>query len=316
MAIITPPPPPPPLPAIATGFVRKLYRILDQENAAVISWDADGASFLVRDEAALETLVLPRYFRGRLSAFRQQLREHGFTLEPAERGQERYRHEFFRRGCPDSLRLITHSPLPRRRPSRKKKRKPTTIAAAAALTPAGASPKKQQNNRGAHRVTPYPESEMKHATIEDPAALAANPLFAEDDESLRGFVQGLAVESLTVRCMETDEPMRGAETKETPLSDEMMDTLLTLLNNSLSTDRRDGNIDAGLGEHSIPPTISTLLASGTSNNSTSSNGNIFSEGRAPVELPTLPLGITETHQFSDDTINCLMHWASASDTYR
>ncbi|RLN36590.1 hypothetical protein BBJ28_00013735 [Nothophytophthora sp. Chile5] len=312
MAIITPPPPP--LPAIATGFVRKLYRILDQESAAVISWDADGASFLVRDEATLETRVLPRYFRGRLSAFRQQLREHGFTLELAERGQERYRHEFFRRGCPDSLQLITHSPLPRRRPSRKKKRKPTTIAAAA-LTPAGASPK-QQSNRGAHRVTPYPESEMKHATIEDPAALAANPLFAEDDESLRGFVQGLAVESLTVRCLETDDPMRGAEKKETPLSDEMMDTLLTLLNNSLSTDRRDGDIDAGVADHSIPPTVSALLASGTSNNSSSSNGNIFAEGRAPVELPTLPPGIMETHQFSDDTINCLMHWASASDTYR
>ncbi|RLN55267.1 hypothetical protein BBJ29_008408 [Phytophthora kernoviae] len=176
------------LPAIATGFVRKLYRILDQESAAVIAWDVDGASFIIHDGDALETGVLPRYFRGRLSAFYQQLREHEFSLELMEQGQERYRHQFFRRGCPDELSQITHSPLPRKRGPRKKKRKQTATAMAAAATVDSKQAVKGGPNRGTHRVTPYPvqhesESQLKHAVIEDHAALAANPLFA-DDESL------------------------------------------------------------------------------------------------------------------------------------
>jgi len=50
----------PALPAIATGFVRKLYRILDHESAAVIAWDTDGASFVLRDQFAADERLASR----------------------------------------------------------------------------------------------------------------------------------------------------------------------------------------------------------------------------------------------------------------
>ncbi|KAE8989197.1 hypothetical protein PF006_g18830, partial [Phytophthora fragariae] len=87
---------------IPTGFVRKLYRILDHESAAIISWDADGASFSVHDSAALDAQILPRYFRGRLCAFRQQLLDHGFARCDCEEDdvREEYRHPDFLKGQP------------------------------------------------------------------------------------------------------------------------------------------------------------------------------------------------------------------------
>lgn len=118
---------------IATGFVRKLYRILDLESDAVISWDTSGASFSIHDAAALNERVLPRYFRGRLCAFRQQLTDHGF--EPLEceddDPRESYCHPHFARGRPAQLSLIERVPKPKR--SRK-----ANVAAKASL--AGSQP--------------------------------------------------------------------------------------------------------------------------------------------------------------------------------
>ncbi|TYZ68390.1 hypothetical protein PybrP1_006684, partial [[Pythium] brassicae (nom. inval.)] len=102
---------------IATGFVRKLYRILDLESDAVISWDASGASFSIHDAAALNERVLPRYFRGRLCAFRQQLTDHGFEPLECEDNdpRESYRHPHFARGRPAQLSLIERVPKPKRK---------------------------------------------------------------------------------------------------------------------------------------------------------------------------------------------------------
>jgi hypothetical protein len=292
----------PALPAIATGFVRKLYRILDHESAAVIAWDTDGASFVLRDADALETNVLPRYFRGRLDAFRQQLKEHSFVSAPAAQGQERYSHPFFRRGCTERLNQITHSPLPRKRPPRKKKRKQLEPAATAVSD--AKVVKSSATSRGVHRVTPYPTvlPEFKHAVIDDPAALAANPLFAEE-ESLGGFVHGLTIERLAMRPVDPSAPLAD---KEEPMSEDVMEALLSLLSTSLSTDGRDVAGPAASG--------SATAAAASVANSTSSTGNIFAEGRPPVVLPPLPPGIVENGQFSDDTLNNLMRWVSANGT--
>lgn len=102
---------------IATGFVRKLYRILDQESDAIVSWDADGASFSIHDSDKLNELVLPRYFRGRLSAFRQQLVDHGFQQVECEDNESRevYRHADFLRGCPGRLSKIVRAPKPKKK---------------------------------------------------------------------------------------------------------------------------------------------------------------------------------------------------------
>lgn len=298
----------PALPAIATGFVRKLYRILDQESAAVIVWDTDGTSFVMLDNDALETQVLPRYFRGRLSAFRQQLKEHSFVSVPAEQGQERYRHQFFRRGCPEELNQIAHTPLPRKRPPRKKKRKQPESTAVAAAATSDVKIVKSSSNRGVHRVKPYPvqnepEPEFKHATV-DSLSLAGNPLFAEDD-SLNGFIHGLAVENLSMRPVDPTAPLTDglAPAKEDPMSEDTMEALLTLLSTSLSTDGREQTTGA----------VATS-AGGVNSTSSTCNNNIFADGRPPVVLPQLPPGIVENGQFSDDTLNNLMHWVSANGT--
>ncbi|EGZ20204.1 hypothetical protein PHYSODRAFT_493012 [Phytophthora sojae] len=267
----------PALPAIATGFVRKLYRILDHESAAVIAWDADGASFAVLDPDALETNVLPRYFRGRLSAFQQQLKEHSFSSEPAVQGQERYRHPLFRRGCPEMLNQITHTPLPRKRPPRRKKRKQAETDAPSAATTSELKVVKSSADRGVHRLAPRPEPEpqYKHATV-DSAVLAGNPLFAEDESSLSGFVPGLTVDSLAVQPVELTTPLVNG-LKEEAMPDDVMEALMPLLSTSLT------------GSH-----------------------NIFAEGRPTVVLPPLPPGIVENGQFSNDTLDNLMRWASAN----
>ncbi|ETI52055.1 hypothetical protein F442_04781 [Phytophthora nicotianae P10297] len=301
---------PPALPAIATSFVRKLYRILDQESAAVIAWDADGASFVMLDNDALETQVLPRYFRGRLSAFRQQLQEHSFVSASTEQGQERYRHQFFRRGCPEELNQITHTPLPRKRPPRKKKRKQPESTAVATEPTSDAKIAKNRASRGAHRVTPYPvhqepEPEFKHAVV-DPASLAGNPLFG-GDASLSNFVQGLAVDGLSVRPLDAT-----ALPKDEPMSEDVMEALLSLLSTSLSTDGREASTAAMGATLAVNPTV-TSATNTNSTSSTCSSNNIFAEGRPPVVLPPLPPGIVETGQFSDETLNNLMNWVSAKE---
>uniref|UniRef100_K3WPE6 HSF-type DNA-binding domain-containing protein n=1 Tax=Globisporangium ultimum (strain ATCC 200006 / CBS 805.95 / DAOM BR144) TaxID=431595 RepID=K3WPE6_GLOUD len=102
---------------IATGFVRKLYRILDLESDAIISWDPTGRSFSIHDAEQLNERVLPRYFRGRLCAFRQQLVDHGFEQLECEDNETRevYRHDHFLQGCPGQLSLIKRVPKPKRK---------------------------------------------------------------------------------------------------------------------------------------------------------------------------------------------------------
>ncbi|KAK1930127.1 Transcription factor SKN7 [Phytophthora citrophthora] len=282
----------PALPAIATSFVRKLYRILDQESASVIAWDTEGSSFVMLDNDALETQVLPRYFRGRLNAFRQQLKEHSFVAVSMEDGKEQYSHPFFRRGCPEELNQITHTPLPRKRAPRKKKRKQPESTDASEVKIVKSISKKS------HRVPvrSEPEPEFKHAAV-DPATLAANPLFAQEDDSLSGF---LTASNMPV---EPTGPLLDSmmQLKDEQMSADVMEALLALLSTSLSTEGRTEVI---------------LTAPTTNANSTSSTGshNIFAEGRPPVVLPPLPPGIVENGQFSEDTMNNLMHWVSANAT--
>ncbi|DBA03556.1 TPA: hypothetical protein N0F65_011457 [Lagenidium giganteum] len=114
-------------PGIATGFVRKLYRILDHESAEIVAWDASGASFSIHDSDKLNDTILPRYFRGRLCAFRQQLIDHGFEQVECEDNENRecYRHENFLRRCPERLSLIVRNPKPKRKGGATMVAKPT-----------------------------------------------------------------------------------------------------------------------------------------------------------------------------------------------
>ncbi|KAE9033165.1 hypothetical protein PR003_g9109 [Phytophthora rubi] len=184
---------------IPTGFVRKLYRILDHESAAIISWDADGASFSVHDSAALDAQILPRYFRGRLCAFRQQLLDHGFARCDCEEDdvREEYRHPDFLKGQPGRLSKIERKP---------KRNQRKNVSAPPVETPKRISlkvtlnvpPRKRRQEQEQQGIV-QPNKRLKPAEFQSPpqqipANKAKNPLFSDDPEpgamSLANFVEG------------------------------------------------------------------------------------------------------------------------------
>lgn len=112
--------------SIATAFTRKLYRMLDIEDPAVIGWDVSGLSFSIRDEEQLDENVLPRYYRGRVDVFRQHLSEHGFQrtlVTGGSRQIETFTHQHFIRGEPNRLSQIVRVPTNKRRRSRMGKKR-------------------------------------------------------------------------------------------------------------------------------------------------------------------------------------------------
>lgn len=288
------------LPAIATGFVRKLYRILDQESAAIVAWDDSGASFAILDGDRLEQQVLPRYFRGRLFAFRQQLREHGFQRVAAADGPESYFHEAFRRGCPDRLSAITRTPQPRKRPSRRKAKptdklntspKGSSVGAAAVVMP-------YRTAKASHRASPYPVSGDKvHGEHAAPIDVTNNPLFATDEGgALASYLAPMSIDgakhSLDFAVVPDNcNPLSDAAGEK--LSDEAMRKLMSLLGDSWSTDEMNAN---------------------NAHQSKRSEKNIFESSESgPVVLPP-PVAeappVLESHQFSSDTMDLMMHWLS------
>ncbi|KAG2768645.1 hypothetical protein PC129_g18387 [Phytophthora cactorum] len=194
---------------IPTGFVRKLYRILDHESAAIISWDEGGASFSIHDSAALDAQILPRYFRGRLCAFRQQLVDHGFTRGDCEEDdtREEYRHPDFLKGQPGRLSKIERKPKRNAKAARKSNGEMQTKTVSTLVE----TPKRQislkvtlnvrpregrKRDRIETAVSEIPKR-FKPSTVQTQpiiAKKAKNPLFSDDPEpgilSLAKFVEG------------------------------------------------------------------------------------------------------------------------------
>jgi hypothetical protein len=172
------------LPPIASGFVRKLYSILNGRHAAIIDWNEWGTAFSVFDIELLVERVLPLYFRGRLDAFRQQLREHGFQriasshhVAAQNPAVETYRHAHFLRGNPSELSSIVRTPLPRKR-TRRKKPVVSSVAIKVEVKTEG------DGDEPMVKAEPLPLSTMVSA-MEDVDELnagnSANPLFTDDE---------------------------------------------------------------------------------------------------------------------------------------
>ncbi|KAG7395862.1 transcription factor Hsr1 [Phytophthora boehmeriae] len=192
---------------IPTGFVRKLYRILDHESSVIIGWDTDGSSFSIHDSAALDAEVLPRYFRGRLSAFRQQLVDHNFKRRDCEENEarEEYFHPNFRRGCPECLNKIERKP---KKSAKTRQNGHHALNKAAGTVPNASNLKGNLSLTVRLQVPPLegkrtkrsrePEAETDEATKrlkqqEQQKTKTKNPLFTNDPEttlSLAKFVEG------------------------------------------------------------------------------------------------------------------------------
>ncbi|KAF0700091.1 Aste57867_9370 [Aphanomyces stellatus] len=112
--------------SIATGFVRKLYRMLDEEDTSIIGWETSGTHFTIRDADRLDATVLHKYYRGKLNAFRQQLANHGFVGD-ASAAMETYHHDCFIRGQPSLLgNIVCVKQPPIKVPSQKRSKKAAT----------------------------------------------------------------------------------------------------------------------------------------------------------------------------------------------
>lgn len=256
-------------PGIPTGFVRKLYRILDHESAAVIAWDDDGTSFSIHDSAALDAQVLPRYFRGRLAAFRQQLLDHGFQRRECEEDEDRevYCHPSFRRGCPGELSKIE------RKPQKSKKRKAPDTALSGSL-----SLKVQLH------MPPLEDSKRKKPK---------NPLFSDDPDSslsLAKFVEGSA---LLPASSELPDPIsylnkgeeQAKETMPPMFSDDMVKSALFFLVSSTGVDsngKKDETTTSAAPALTAATTSSSFLASLLASSTTGGSGTASFAGKNPL----------------------------------
>lgn len=96
-------------------FLRKTWELINQCNETspeIACWSADGRSFLVKDQEAFASSIIPRYFRhNKFSSFVRQLNFYGFKKQKSEvvndaNGWSSFRHDDFRLGREDLLGTI------------------------------------------------------------------------------------------------------------------------------------------------------------------------------------------------------------------
>jgi heat shock transcription factor 1 len=94
-----------------TSFIRKTYKMLSKpKNSGVVSWCADGESFIIKNQHEFTNVILPQYFKHKnFASFNRQLNMYGFhkTREDALE----FNHPLFRKNSecllPDIHRKIT-----------------------------------------------------------------------------------------------------------------------------------------------------------------------------------------------------------------
>lgn len=291
-------------PAIASGFVRKLYRILDQESAAIISWDGSGTFFSIYDHARLNDVVLPRYFRGRLCAFHQQLLDHGFEQISNQNDIPSYRHACFLRGDPAKLSCITRIPQPRRRRrstglllQRRKENDAARNRQAAVKTESivTGSPSLKRSAVKAGILDTHADS--KRAEPPSAPQKPLNPLFTDGEEGWdlswmheQGTVSASkAFDHDSPRCpsellMPATEPLGCSAPSEISFSEDMLAELLNLSNEPKPAPEVTGHFNKLCNIYTAQ--ISPLLEA----------------------AKTREQGLVESHQFSDETIDLLLRW--------
>mmetsp|Transcript_8228 Transcript_8228/g.28958 ORF Transcript_8228/g.28958 Transcript_8228/m.28958 type:complete len:180 (-) Transcript_8228:1213-1752(-) len=87
-----------------TNFAVKLFQMVRDEDDSIVQFVPDGSAFEVVNPKALETRVLPRYFRhSRFQSLVRQLNFYNFKKISRERSMWIYRHEMFHRDLPELL---------------------------------------------------------------------------------------------------------------------------------------------------------------------------------------------------------------------
>lgn len=104
------------VPTSVPAFIAKLWHMVSDEKCNdLISWSEDGSSFIIKDQARFCSQLLPRYYKhNNMASFIRQLNKYGFhkvsTIESSslrnEKGDFEFAHEFFVKGCVESLEMI------------------------------------------------------------------------------------------------------------------------------------------------------------------------------------------------------------------
>jgi len=93
--------------AVTAPFPRRMYELLEQEDASVISWTGDGKAFRIHNPTLFSNTVLPKYFRhSKLTSLQRQLNLYGFTHVTKGPIAGSYLHPLFQRGHPETLDMI------------------------------------------------------------------------------------------------------------------------------------------------------------------------------------------------------------------
>ncbi|KAG7338483.1 HSF-type DNA-binding protein [Nitzschia inconspicua] len=87
------------------NFLVRLRVLLDDAardgNQLIVSWLPHGKGFTIHDRACFTDTILPRYFKGKFTSFRQALRNHGFAQMGGNNWDEgAHYHKFFSRDEP------------------------------------------------------------------------------------------------------------------------------------------------------------------------------------------------------------------------
>jgi hypothetical protein len=92
----------------AAAFLEKLYEILDDDSHSdIISWQPDGASFLIKKVNDFSDFVLPRYFKhNNIQSFVRQLNMYSFSKTRHDSNFREFKHSMFQKCRRDLLPLI------------------------------------------------------------------------------------------------------------------------------------------------------------------------------------------------------------------
>jgi len=91
------------------AFLEKLFDILEdnQAHSHLISWQADGTSFIIKKVSEFSEIVLPRYFKhSNIQSYVRQLNMYGFSKTRHDSNHHEFTHRLFQKGRRDLLPFI------------------------------------------------------------------------------------------------------------------------------------------------------------------------------------------------------------------
>lgn len=97
------------------SFLEKLVKMLEEEDADIVTWTPDGDAFVICDQQRFAQEVLPKYFRSaKWNSFQRQLNLYNFYVHNKSFDRLVYANPLFHRGRMDLIRLIKRSPVKRK----------------------------------------------------------------------------------------------------------------------------------------------------------------------------------------------------------